>query len=558
MDAFAGLELKPTPIDKGGLQAAIDAADKLTQSSYTATSWATLTGALTTARPLLTDDSATQVAVDNAKDAVLAAIDGLVAKDEGDTAALTAAVASAEAKITAKASYTTDSWAAADLEQVVDDVNTLLAGTPTQAQVQQALAELLAAMDKLVSVNASGLLAAIELASKIDLSAYTDETAKDLTDALDAADAVKSSSNQTVLDNATKAILDAIDDLEAKPAPDVPVLKDGLNALVAVAEAKVESDYQSGWETFTEALSDAKDVQADANATQEQVDQASSALTRAIDGLVAVDPPDAPVVKTVLDATVSAVAGLKDADAYTAASWKALQDALAAAEQVAASASASQADVDTAATNLIKALGGLEAKPSTAVVETEVTKVVPSGKQIVATKVKFGQSSVTLAKGRTFVMKPAVYFTKGTPNYVTGVTYKSSNPKVATVDKYGQVKAKKKGTAKITATTKDPNAKGKKLSTSYTVKVVAKKSTAKVKSVSLPKVPKTMKVGQVLWLTGKYSTASAQSVKITYTSKTDRVLTIDSAGRLVAESKGKDVITVKAGGKTKKYTVTVK
>jgi hypothetical protein len=87
--------------------------------------------------------------------------------------------------------------------------------------------------------------------------------------------------------------------------------------------------------------------------------------------------------------------------------------------------------------------------------------------------------------------------------------------------------------------------------------VVNKKSSAKVKSVSLPKLPKTMKVGQVAWLTGSY-TAGVQSVRVTYSTKVYRVATIDQAGRLIALNKGKEVVTVKAGGKTKKYTITVK
>jgi uncharacterized protein YjdB len=175
----------------------------------------------------------------------------------------------------------------------------------------------------------------------------------------------------------------------------------------------------------------------------------------------------------------------------------------------------------------------------------------------VVTKVKFGQSRVTIAKGKSFLLRPGVYFTKGTPTYATGVTYKSSNPKVARVDRYGQVKAVKPGTVRITATSILVNSKGKKVSASYTVKVVKKVSKVKVKSVSLPKLPKTLKVGQVLWLTGSY-TAGVQQVRVSYSTKNFRVATIDQAGRLIALNKGKEIVTVKAGGKTKKYTITVK
>jgi len=48
------------------------------------------------------------------------------------------------------------------------------------------------------------------------------------------------------------------------------------------------------------------------------------------------------------------------------------------------------------------------------------------------------------------------------------VTWKSSNTKIATVDKNGKVKAVKKGTVTITATAKDGS--GKKVTCKVTVK----------------------------------------------------------------------------------------
>jgi uncharacterized protein YjdB len=47
-------------------------------------------------------------------------------------------------------------------------------------------------------------------------------------------------------------------------------------------------------------------------------------------------------------------------------------------------------------------------------------------------------------------------------------------------------------------------------------------------------------------------------VKVTYTSLQSGRAGIDSVGRLTGVSKGKDTIVVKAGGKTAKYTITVK
>jgi hypothetical protein len=175
------------------------------------------------------------------------------------------------------------------------------------------------------------------------------------------------------------------------------------------------------------------------------------------------------------------------------------------------------------------------------------------------TKVKFGQSKVTLAKGKSVTIRPGVYFTKGAATYTSRVTYKSSNPKVAKVDAYGNVKALKAGTAKITATSKLTAKNGKKLSATYTVTVVKKGTKTKVSKLTLPGVPKTLKLGQTLWLTASYTAkGNAQPVKVTYTSLKSGIAGIDAVGKLTGVSKGKDTIVVKAGGKTTKYTITVK
>jgi uncharacterized protein YjdB len=185
------------------------------------------------------------------------------------------------------------------------------------------------------------------------------------------------------------------------------------------------------------------------------------------------------------------------------------------------------------------------------------TVKVPVEKKVYAAKVKIAQSSVVLAKGKTFKPGFGVYYTSGNPSYTVGVTWKSSNPKVASVRADGKVTALKKGTVTITATSKKKNAAGKLVKATYKVKVVSKKPASKVKSVSAV-VPKSMKVGQTYWVTGKYNSLGASSVKVTYDTKKFGVLTIDAAGRLKAIGKGTDTVVVKAAGKSKSYKVTVK
>jgi beta-glucosidase len=175
------------------------------------------------------------------------------------------------------------------------------------------------------------------------------------------------------------------------------------------------------------------------------------------------------------------------------------------------------------------------------------------------TKVKFSQASVVLKKGKTFTIPVGVYF-KGSvaPTYRGGdVTWKSSNKKIATVAASGKVKALKAGTVTITATSKKKNANGKAMKATIKVKVVSS-SKSKVTKVSASNVPTTMTVGQKVYVTGKYTSANALGVKVKYSTTKASIVGVDKAGRLKAIKKGKDVLVVKAGNKTKKYTITVK
>lgn len=101
-----------------------------------------------------------------------------------------------------------------------------------------------------------------------------------------------------------------------------------------------------------------------------------------------------------------------------------------------------------------------------AAVEITVIKKAEPSKPVAVTGVKFeGARTVTLVCGKKMTRRAALI-----PEGAAGtVTYKSSNPKVASVSASGQVKGRKAGTAKITA-----SCSGK--SASYMVKVVPKRT----------------------------------------------------------------------------------
>ena len=88
------------------------------------------------------------------------------------------------------------------------------------------------------------------------------------------------------------------------------------------------------------------------------------------------------------------------------------------------------------------------------------------------TKIKLNKTKATLKVKKTLKLKATV-----TPKKASNkkVIWKTSNKKIATVSSAGKVTAKKKGTAKITATAADGS--GKKATAKITVKAAAKKKT---------------------------------------------------------------------------------
>lgn len=161
--------------------------------------------------------------------------------------------------------------------------------------------------------------------------------------------------------------------------------------------------------------------------------------------------------------------------------------------------------------------------------------------------VKLNVSSITLqVKKTTSVVKIKSKY----PTNDKVRSYKSSNTKVATVDKKGKVTAKKTGKSTITVTMKS-GAKAK-----YTVKVQKGKVTTK--SLKLNKSKCTLKKGKTLTIKVTRDPITATE-KITYSSSNKKVATVDKKGKITAKKKGKATITVKtSNGKKATCKVTVK
>ena len=150
------------------------------------------------------------------------------------------------------------------------------------------------------------------------------------------------------------------------------------------------------------------------------------------------------------------------------------------------------------------------------------------------------KKAVTLyTKGSTkTTLKASLKNGKGT------IKFKTSNKKVATVSSKGVVTAKKAGKAVITAYVK---INGKTYAADCTV-------TVKKPTLSVNKTSVTLTEGKTFTIVSK----AVPSGKVTYTSSSKKIATVNSKGIVTAKKKGKATITVKANGISKKVKIVVK
>ncbi len=389
----------------------------------------------------------------------------------------------------------------------------------------------------LAPADTSSLSDAVSAAGLLSPAGYTASSWNSLQEALTLAQSVLDdpAAAQQQVDDATRAVTDAVAALQLRGNPAV------LESLVTAAEAvrdKLDVFTPASAAAFTEALDSASGVLAAADdSTQSQLDAAAAALQEAIGGLAA--KPAAPVHTTLLRSMAESAGAISNADGtYTAESWRLLQEELATARAVLDSPSPTQQQVDAAGQQLIAAMAGLK-----------VAELVPL-------TLKLNQTQLSLVKGKSFTLEEGVYYRDLLVAYSGAVTWTSSNPAVATVSSAGKVKAKKPGTTTITVATIAAGSSGEKLVTAIKVTVVKKKPKAKVTKVKAS-VPAQLKLGEVLYITGTYSSAKATGVKVSYSTSKPDIVVIDKVGRLVAKTRGTEYVKVKAGGKTKAYKVTV-
>lgn len=201
--------LVKAPIDYSELRNQIRIAESLVESSYTAASWSKLQTALTAARAALNSNS--QATVDKAASNLRAAIASLVRYVEIDYSELKRQIEIAEALI--ESEYTPESWAVMEtaLEQAKAALTS--SSQTVVNNRANALADAIAALVRDIKIDYTELNKQIALASVLAQNQYTSSSWKVLANALIEARAATSSQSQDDVDAAAKALKDAIDGL---------------------------------------------------------------------------------------------------------------------------------------------------------------------------------------------------------------------------------------------------------------------------------------------------------------------------------------------------------
>ena len=379
-------ETKPEEkIDKTGLKAQIDRALALIPADYSAASYNALKPILEAAKNVYASDSVKQPEVDNETAKLKAAIDAL-SVDKTD---LNKTIADAKSKT--KEHYSDVSWA--NLQSVLSEAEKVTNNPAAkQSEVDHIYEKLKAAIAGLNTDKTELEKQLADAKSKTETD-FSPATWSALEEAKNAAQAVEdnATATQAQIDEAAKKLKAAIDALN--------VDKTKLQEQISIANTKQEADYSpKTWNDFKNAEIKAKEIN---NKTtplpkQSEIDAATKALQDAIKAL-AVD-------KTALQNAIN-TANSKRKEEYTTQTWKALEEALAAANPVNADKATTQSKVNAATEKLeqaIKNLVPLTEKPILKFVDTD-KKVLD--KEVVAkyslenpTKTKIKSITATLKK----------------------------------------------------------------------------------------------------------------------------------------------------------------
>ena len=382
-------ETKPEEkVDKTALKAQIDRALALVPADYSAASYEALKSILAAAQNVYASDSVKQPEVDSETVKLKAAIDAL-SVDKTD---LNKTIADAKSKT--KEHYSDATWA--NLQSVLSEAEKVTINPAAKQSEVDHINEKLKAAIAGLNTDKTELEKQLASANSKVSTDFSPATWSALEEAKKAAQVIEdnATATQAQIDEAAKKLKAAIDALN--------VDKTKLQEQITIAKTKQEqeADYSpTTWNNFKNAEIKAKEIN---NKTtplpkQSEIDAATKALQDAIKAL-AVD-------KTALQSAINrATANSKRKEEYTTQTWKALEEALTAANTVNDKAT-TQSKVNAATEKLeeaIKNLVPLTEKPILKFVNTD-KKVLD--KEVVAkyslenpTKTKIKSITATLKK----------------------------------------------------------------------------------------------------------------------------------------------------------------
>lgn len=229
----------------------------------------------------------------------------------------------------------------------------------SQAEVNAAYEELLAIVQMLeFKGDATDLKLSVTLAKAMDTEGKTEESVAVLNAAIKAAEAVLANENalQDEIDKALKDLNAAVEGLEDKPS--VTVDKKKLKELLDESkkyENRIDEYTEATANAFLTALTGAKEVYANQDATQEEVNQAYVTLRQAIFGLREIPS------KEKLEELIKKAEKI-DLSKYTEESAQAVRTALAQAKAVKDNRNATESAVKETEKMLQTAMNGLQAR----------------------------------------------------------------------------------------------------------------------------------------------------------------------------------------------------
>ena len=336
------------------LKALIDEA-KNKDDIYTKDSYTALADAVSNGEAVLNDKDATQENIDTAVELLRQAIDNLVERASQEL--LETLQTKLEECKNLEENYTPEEFS--QLKEIIEKAELLLQNESdniSNETVDQVLNELIEASDALYVVTATNeLKSAITNANEIlnsDLSEYLEESVTALRNALNDAQALIDDQCQdlSLINEAVKNINTAISQMQKI------VDKTALTALISNAEIYQEGSYTTdSWAVLQEALTAAKKVVANENATETEVEEALNNLAEAIENLVL------RADKTRLQEVYDMIEEL-DRSLYTPVSLAGLTEPMESAKAVLDDLDATQEETDNAYEELVRGYLNLRLK----------------------------------------------------------------------------------------------------------------------------------------------------------------------------------------------------